>query len=257
MKQNQKRALELIGVAEGGYVNDPDDNGGATNHGVTQRTFDAWRRNRGLHTESVRNLKKSEARKIFVQQYFKPISFNRLPSGLDYCIGDFSIHSGPAKAARYLQAALGGFGHSIKIDGVIGENTLDAVAKTNTIDLIIKVCQMRMDFLSHHEDFWKYKNGWTNRVMGRKPGVQFSDTGVIDIAVKWATEGHNTPSSTPDTKKPLNDPDDTPHEASDAIPDIAIPEEWQNTLKKMITRLTKIQKQMGRNNSVGGEFDGR
>ena len=37
------QALPVILKHEGGYVTDPVDRGGATNFGVTQATYDAWR----------------------------------------------------------------------------------------------------------------------------------------------------------------------------------------------------------------------
>ena len=44
MKQNQEAVLGWIGLSEGGYVNHPKDPGGATDRGITQRTYDAWNR---------------------------------------------------------------------------------------------------------------------------------------------------------------------------------------------------------------------
>ena len=38
-----ERALTFVLRWEGGYVDHPADPGGATNYGVTQRTYDAWR----------------------------------------------------------------------------------------------------------------------------------------------------------------------------------------------------------------------
>ena len=43
-----QRILPYLLQDEGGYVNDPADRGGATNKGVIQRTYDAYRKGKGM-----------------------------------------------------------------------------------------------------------------------------------------------------------------------------------------------------------------
>ena len=47
---------------EGGFVNDPDDLGGATNMGVTIGTYEAYCRKKGYSKPTVERLKKSHKR---------------------------------------------------------------------------------------------------------------------------------------------------------------------------------------------------
>ena len=47
MSDNQNIVLKWLGLSEGGEVNHPNDPGGHTNHGVTQKTLDAWRKAHG------------------------------------------------------------------------------------------------------------------------------------------------------------------------------------------------------------------
>ncbi len=58
-------ALPFILRWEGGYVNDPDDPGGATNKGVTQRIYDDWRKRQGLPPRDVRQLEEAELQAIY------------------------------------------------------------------------------------------------------------------------------------------------------------------------------------------------
>ena len=51
--KNFEKIVELLFGLEGGYNNDSDDKGGATNYGVTQYTFDAWRKMNNLPLASV------------------------------------------------------------------------------------------------------------------------------------------------------------------------------------------------------------
>ena len=115
MKQNQAVVLDWIGLSEGGYVNHPKDPGGATDRGITQRTYDAWNRLHGRPLRPVRGISKDEANAILVSQYFAPVKFDQLPSGLDYAVVDFAVNSGTSRAAKELQKLLG-----VAADGIIG-----------------------------------------------------------------------------------------------------------------------------------------
>lgn len=63
--------IEAILVREGGYVNDPNDLGGATNFGITIKTLSDYRK-RQVDIEEVRNLTKDQAREIYKQNYLTP-----------------------------------------------------------------------------------------------------------------------------------------------------------------------------------------
>jgi lysozyme family protein len=181
MRANQQQVLEWLALSEGGYVNHPDDPGGPTNRGVTQRTFDAWRRSIGQPTENVRNITAHEADRIFVKQYFEPVRFDDLPSGLDYAVADFSVNSGPARAVKELQRTLG-----VAADGIMGVQTMAAIRGADVVDLIERYCARRMAFLRRLKNWPSFKGGWTKRVEGRRAGVQADDIGVVDRATKLA-----------------------------------------------------------------------
>ena len=195
MKANTKQVLEWMGVSEGGYVNHPKDPGGATNFGVTQRTLDAWRKSKGLGPMSVKLMKRETADEIFIDNYFRPIWFDQLPSGLDYAMADFAVNSDPRRAITKLQKIVGA-----KVDGVLGVQTMASVAKWNVAELIIKLCNDRLAYMKviknrkTGERLWKtFGNGWTKRVMGNKLGAQTNDIGVIDRAVKLAAGRKDIP----------------------------------------------------------------
>ena len=91
MRSVHQIASEILD-REGGFVNDPDDLGGATNFGVTIHTM----RRLGLDltgdgavsVADVRALTREQARKIFVEHYFNgPRSIN-CPR---YCTQPYSI----------------------------------------------------------------------------------------------------------------------------------------------------------------------
>jgi len=121
---------------EGGFVQDPDDPGGATNHGVTIHTM----RRLGLDltgdgrvtAEDVRRLTVSQARDIFVEHYFRRPRIARLPAPLQASVFDMYVNAG-GNAVRLLQRLTGAFGHPADVDGVIGPRTEAAAAAAHSV----------------------------------------------------------------------------------------------------------------------------
>ncbi|WGH78344.1 holin-associated N-acetylmuramidase [Jannaschia ovalis] len=120
---------EEIVAREGGYVNDPDDPGGATKHGVTIHTM----RRLGLDLDGdgvvgvsdVRRITKDQAVEIFVDHYFRRVRIEQLPEALHATVFDMYVNAG-ANAVRILQRMLGRMGHAVAVDGRIGPKTARA-----------------------------------------------------------------------------------------------------------------------------------
>lgn len=187
MRENREIVLKWTGISEGGYVNDPDDPGGPTNHGVTQRTLDGFRKANGLPAMDVRELTQEQADEILSRQYFDPVRFDDLPAGVDYAIADFAVNSGVSRAVKEAQKVVG-----VTPDGVLGVVTLGAIAArcatyAGARRFIEDYCAARMAFLKELKGWKKFGNGWTKRVMGRVDGVQDDDIGVIDRAARMTT----------------------------------------------------------------------
>lgn len=124
----QDIAVEIV-IREGGFVDDPDDPGGATKHGVTIGTL----RRLGLDLNGdgsvdladVKGLTPLQAREIFVRHYFEEPGIGQLPGILQASVFDMFVNAG-AQAVRILQRLLNDMGHDLKVDGVIGPNTVAA-----------------------------------------------------------------------------------------------------------------------------------
>ena len=117
---------------EGGYVNDPDDKGGATNHGVTIHTM----RRLGIDVDGdgdvdesdVRNLTRDRAAAIFKEHYFVKPGIPALPEVLQASVFDMYVNAGGA-AVKILQRLLAKFGFPVAVDGALGPNTVAAAKK--------------------------------------------------------------------------------------------------------------------------------
>lgn len=157
MHTNFERCLELVLVHEGGFVNHPKDPGGATNFGVTQKVYDAYRKTRARPYQSVKFITADETKAIYKFQYWDRIQGDMLPRGLDYAVFDFAVNSGVGRASKYLQACIGA-----KQDGVIGAMTISAIGKPANV--INALCDRRMSFLRNLGTFLTFGKGWTRRV---------------------------------------------------------------------------------------------
>jgi len=128
----QDIAREIV-AREGGYVNDPDDPGGATNFGVTIGTM----RRLGLDltgdgvvsVSDVKALKRSDAERIFLDHYYKRPGVARLPKAVQASVFDMYVNAG-GNAVRILQRVLVAFGQTISVDGAIGPITAKAAHQT-------------------------------------------------------------------------------------------------------------------------------
>ncbi len=111
---------------EGGYVNDPDDPGGATKFGVTigtlQRLGLDLTGDGRINRRDVRALTREQAADIFKKQYFEVPKIGMLPEALQPSVYDMYVNAG-SNAVKILQRLLGEFGFETLADGVIGPNT--------------------------------------------------------------------------------------------------------------------------------------
>lgn len=114
-------ALPTILRHEGGYVDHPQDPGGATNYGITQTTYDGWRGVPRVASRPVRLITQEEVRAIYLERYWRPARCDDLPPRLRLPHFDCAVNCGVAQAAKILQRALG-----VADDGIIGPITLRA-----------------------------------------------------------------------------------------------------------------------------------
>ncbi len=128
MNDVRQIAREIVG-REGGYVNDPDDPGGATNFGVTIHTMRRLGldldRDGDIDTRDVRQLTRAQAEDIFVEHYFARPRMADLPEVLQASVFDMYVNAG-GNAVKILQRLLRDMGHDITVDGAIGPQTINA-----------------------------------------------------------------------------------------------------------------------------------
>ncbi len=100
-----------------------------------------------------------EAGDIYRRNYWAAINADALPPGLAIALFDFAVNSGPARAAKTLQALLG-----VAADGAIGPMTIAAIRRLPQDDLIRRLLAARRAFLRRLSTFPVFGRGWMRRV---------------------------------------------------------------------------------------------
>lgn len=100
-----KKALEFVLKWEGGYVNNPNDKGGATNKGITQYTFNAWLKSKGLPTRNIKFITDSEVYDIYYEQYWKRAGCEKMSAKFAVLVFDTAVNMGLARVNQFLKIA--------------------------------------------------------------------------------------------------------------------------------------------------------
>jgi lysozyme family protein len=153
------RALKTVLKWEGGYVNHPNDPGGATNMGITLKTLAGWR-GAPVTAEDVKALTHDEAEAIYKARYWTECKCEAFEFPVALMVFDAAVNHGPGRAARLLQDALG-----VTADGAIGPVTLGAAQAKDPKVLATEIAARRMVFYGSLRTFETFGLGWSRRLM--------------------------------------------------------------------------------------------
>ena len=157
---------------EGGYCNDPDDNGGITNYGITKQALaDYFKRPlSSINDAEIKGLSRTTAETIYLRNYYVKPKIYLLPAGLRPLMLDMAVNHGVGTAIKLLQQALAGFDYTCAADGVIGTQTLgqatealadhDGVFINHLVDLRSK---LYFRIAKNNPDQAKFLKGWLAR----------------------------------------------------------------------------------------------
>lgn len=159
MLNNFDTALQFVLREEGLFSDNPKDPGGATKYGCTKRTWEAWVGHE-VTVDVIRNLKVSDVAPLYKEKYWDACKCSELPNGVDLCVFDMAINSGPTRAIKTLQSCL-----NIGADGVIGPGTILVAKSKDTAKLIDSFCGARHSYLISLPTFDTFGRGWTRRVL--------------------------------------------------------------------------------------------
>jgi lysozyme family protein len=180
IEQALTKAFAFAQRWEGGYVNHPNDRGGATNLGVTQRVYDQYCLDNSQPRQSVKDITKQEAQAIYVQGYWNQVKGNQLSPLTAISLADFAYNSGPARAVHEMKRCLRENGYDIpmtadgrdvrneKLDSRTVAAVKDYVAKFGDESLAQGINLERHKFVQsivdRNPDQKVFLKGWNNRI---------------------------------------------------------------------------------------------
>ena len=158
MESNFFKSLDMVLKHEGGFVDHPEDPGGATNKGITHKTYSDFLGRPLEDVDELKNIPDEHVQLIYKQGYWDKVKGDDLPSGVDFAIFDWAVNSGPGRAAKALQKAVGA-----TQDGAIGPKTLEAVEAADAAETVKAVADEREAFYRGLRTFDTFGKGWLRR----------------------------------------------------------------------------------------------
>jgi lysozyme family protein len=115
-----RAAVARVLQREGGYVNHPSDKGGETNFGITKASYPKL---------NIKKLTREQAVEIYHRDYWQgSLKFLQdLEPDKALLLFDFGVNMSPRSLGMCIQHALNACTHRVKIDGVIGPQTISAL----------------------------------------------------------------------------------------------------------------------------------
>ena len=177
-------AIKLVLQHEGGYVNHPNDPGGATNWGVSLRFLqdhsDVGDINHDgkVDIEDIANMSIDDAKLIYKTLWWDKYGYGKFPDQtIATKVFDFAINMGAPRAHILLQQALNkAFGLRLTCDGIIGPASLKVIASVADGDqeqrLLNAYCDEAWAFyqrlVTNNPKLGVFLKGWKNRAYSIK-----------------------------------------------------------------------------------------
>lgn len=160
---NAEKLMPFILQWEGGFVDDPDDRGGATNKGVTLTTFRQYY-GQSRTVDDLRNITEEQWLHIFKCGYWDKMKGDDIDNqSVANILVDWAYNSGPKTPSKAVQRIVGA-----TPDGIIGRKTLSSINSRNPEQLFSYIKQERIDFYNNicekNPSQRKFLKGWMNRV---------------------------------------------------------------------------------------------
>ena len=167
-----EKLLLFIEQWEGGYVNDPNDLGGATNKGVTLKTWQSVGYDKNgdgkIDEEDLKRITSQDLVTVVLRPYYwNRCQGDRIQSqAIANIFVDWAWLTGVI-TIKFTQKIVG-----VKEDGIVGEQTLRAINEADEKQLFERI---KAERIAHIEQICKarpannrFKKGWLNRIAAHR-----------------------------------------------------------------------------------------
>jgi lysozyme family protein len=144
------RAILKVLANEGNYSSDPNDRGGATKFGISQKSFPDL---------DIKNLSIDQAKQIYHQCYWEKICGDQIENQLlaDKIL-DLAVNLGISRITKMIQKIVG-----TKIDGHMGPATIQAINAHDPVKLLTEIRKAAIIYYKSLNQP-KFIRGWTLRL---------------------------------------------------------------------------------------------
>jgi lysozyme family protein len=155
----------ILNQLEKGFVNDPNDPGGATKYGISARSYPKL---------DIENLTADQAKEIFIKDFFNPIYAHKwLFINQDLMalhLSAFAFHASVKQSVKAIQKSLNlSIGSTLIVDGVMGPKTIQIIdSVTESVfhekNIMPKTEGFIQSYYTSCANFKDYAKGWLNRL---------------------------------------------------------------------------------------------
>lgn len=179
---NFEKAVSTVLQHEGGFVNDADDPGGATNYGISLRYLVQHAPDDlkdlidtdgdgEIEVDEIRNMSEEAAKRIYRQDWWDKFKYEELcDHDIAAKVFDLAVNMGSKQAHKLLQRACRASGKFLVDDGIIGPNTRTVAKKLIRANQPAVLAGLRSEAAGFYRSliaakpkFKKYEKGWLLR----------------------------------------------------------------------------------------------
>lgn len=174
-------AIDTVLLHEGGFVNNHNDPGGATNFGISLRYLksigdldgDGWLdgdldHDGDVDIDDIRSMDKEQAMGMYRALWWEPNRYDLIVNqSIATKVFDLAVNMGTRQAHKLLQRACRACDYRLVDDGIIGSKTLDAVNLIDELGLLPAYRSEAGGFyrmlVATKPQFSDFEEGWLNR----------------------------------------------------------------------------------------------
>lgn len=151
---NYNEAFEKLLGHEGRFSNNPNDPGGPTCWGVTERVARA-----NGYNGDMQFFSQADAKVIYRRLYWDAVRADELPESVRFDVFDGAVNSGVVQSIKWLQRAVG-----VVDDGVLGSQTLAALRAASGPVIAARYNGQRLMFMTNLKTWSAFSGGWSRRI---------------------------------------------------------------------------------------------